>query len=94
MRIEFTGLRPGEKLYEELLADDERTLVTPHPKLRVMKPQAPQVARWVADTVRWLESDRLLADDEVRGGLAERIPEYSPSGPVAAPAPQPRLSAG
>jgi FlaA1/EpsC-like NDP-sugar epimerase len=93
VRIEFTGLRPGEKLYEELLADNERTLVTPHPKLRVMKPEAPQSRAWVADAVRWLEADRLLADDEVRAGLVERIPEYTPSGAVAAPAPQPRLSA-
>ncbi len=94
VRIEYTGLRPGEKLYEELLADNERTLVTPHPKLRVMKPEAPQTRAWVADTVRWLESERLLADDEVRAGLVARIPEYAPSGAVAAPARGPRLSAG
>jgi hypothetical protein len=94
IQIVYTGLRPGEKLYEELLADNERTLVTPHPKLRIMKPQAAQARGWVADAVRWLESDRLLADDEVRAGLVERIPEYAPSGAVAAPAPKPRLSAG
>ncbi len=35
--IVYTGLRPGEKLYEELLADDETTEPTPHPKLRVAK---------------------------------------------------------
>ena len=35
--ISYTGLRPGEKLYEELLADDETTEPTPHPKLRVAK---------------------------------------------------------
>jgi FlaA1/EpsC-like NDP-sugar epimerase len=94
VRIEYTGLRPGEKLYEELLADDERTLVTPHPKLRVMKPQAAPSRAWVADAVRRLESERLLADDEVRAGLVERIPEYAPSGAVAAPVAKPRLSAG
>jgi FlaA1/EpsC-like NDP-sugar epimerase len=87
VQIEFTGLRPGEKLYEELLADNERTLLTPHPKLRIMKPEAPQSRAWVADTARWLESDRLLADDEVRAGLVARVPEYTPSGAVAAPPP-------
>jgi len=40
IRIEFTGLRPGEKLFEELLADDELTERTPHPKLRIAKARA------------------------------------------------------
>lgn len=35
--ITFTGLRPGEKLYEELLASDETSIATPHPKLRIAK---------------------------------------------------------
>ncbi|WP_423127248.1 polysaccharide biosynthesis protein [Gaoshiqia sp. Z1-71] len=33
--ILFTGLRPGEKLYEELLADEENTIPTHHPKIKV-----------------------------------------------------------
>jgi FlaA1/EpsC-like NDP-sugar epimerase len=35
--MEFTGLRPGEKPFEEPLADGERTLPTPHARLRVAR---------------------------------------------------------
>ncbi len=88
IRIEFTGLRPGEKLFEELLADDERTLPTPHPKLRVMRAEAPAGSAWLAETVRWLETSAVPATDAVRAGLAARIPEYRPAGvPPAAAAP-------
>ncbi|MDR9399820.1 MAG: nucleoside-diphosphate sugar epimerase/dehydratase [Psychroflexus sp.] len=37
IKIEFTGLRPGEKLYEELLADKENTLPTHHKKILIAK---------------------------------------------------------
>ena len=35
IEIVYTGLRPGEKLFEELLSDEEHTLPTPHEKIRV-----------------------------------------------------------
>src|SRR6185437_15762009 len=35
IRIEFTGMRPGEKLYEELHCDDEETVGTGHEKISV-----------------------------------------------------------
>jgi FlaA1/EpsC-like NDP-sugar epimerase len=35
IQITFTGLRPGEKLYEELLADKENTIPTHHPQIMV-----------------------------------------------------------
>lgn len=35
IEIVYTGVRPGEKLHEELYFDEEATLPTPHPKLRV-----------------------------------------------------------
>ncbi len=37
IQITFTGLRPGEKLYEELLANKENTIPTPHPQIMVAK---------------------------------------------------------
>ena len=37
IQINFTGLRPGEKLYEEVLANEENTLPTDHPKIMIAK---------------------------------------------------------
>jgi FlaA1/EpsC-like NDP-sugar epimerase len=37
IKVEFTGLRPGEKLYEELLNDSENTMPTHHEKIMIGK---------------------------------------------------------
>jgi FlaA1/EpsC-like NDP-sugar epimerase len=37
IQIEFSGLRPGEKLYEELLNNTENTLPTHHPKIMIAR---------------------------------------------------------
>jgi FlaA1/EpsC-like NDP-sugar epimerase len=78
IRIVFTGLRPGEKLYEELLADDETTSRTPHPKLRIAQ------ARGVPDNLLdellpWLMQHRVLPDQDVRRDLRRWVPEYQPT---------------
>jgi FlaA1/EpsC-like NDP-sugar epimerase len=76
--IEFTGLRPGEKLYEELLADAEETLPTPHEKLRIARSRAvpddfyPEIQAWLAQAPQM--------DDAVRAGLKRWVPEYEPQG--------------
>ncbi|MBI5107747.1 MAG: polysaccharide biosynthesis protein [Rhodocyclales bacterium] len=78
IRIEFTGLRPGEKLYEELLADGEATLPTPHPKLRIAKPSAIPDAAWLNELEAWL-AQPCRVEVDVKDGLKHRIPEYCPA---------------
>lgn len=78
IHIAFTGLRPGEKLYEELLADDETTTRTPHPKLRIAK--AREVPNNLLDELLpWLMQHRVPGDDEVRRDLRRWVPDYSPA---------------
>jgi FlaA1/EpsC-like NDP-sugar epimerase len=79
IRIEFTGLRPGEKLYEELLADGEATLSTPHPKLRIARPTDIPDARWLAELEDWLAAP-WRDEAEVKHGLKARVAEYRPFG--------------
>ncbi|MFZ1933561.1 MAG: nucleoside-diphosphate sugar epimerase/dehydratase [Thermoguttaceae bacterium] len=80
IEINFTGVRPGEKLYEELYFDDEETLPTSHPKLRAAyhRPYAlAEVHRAIA------QLERIMGDPEelLRRKLREIVPEFtSPSG--------------
>ena len=76
IKIEFSGLRPGEKLYEELLADDEHTLPTPHPKLRIAQATTPDSA-WLGRLLDWA-GDATKPDAEVRAELTGWVPEYQP----------------
>ena len=78
IKIEFTGLRPGEKLYEELLADGEATLPTPHPKLRIARPSAVPDAAWLAELEDWLAAP-WRDQAEVKEGLRRWVPEYRPA---------------
>ena len=75
IKIIYTGLRPGEKLFEELLADDEHTRPTPHPKLRIAKAREVDPA-WLTGLLQWLNQDRLPDDIEVRRDLKRWVPEY------------------
>jgi FlaA1/EpsC-like NDP-sugar epimerase len=73
IRIEYTGLRPGEKLFEEPLADAEKTLPTPHPKLRIAQVRAPENARLLDEVLSWLANP---GKADVRERLRAWVPEY------------------
>jgi FlaA1/EpsC-like NDP-sugar epimerase len=77
--IVFSGLRPGEKLYEELLADADATLPTPVPRLRLARLDTKGQR---LDCLVSMAGDRdaALADDAVRDALLQAVPAYRPLG--------------
>jgi len=76
--IEFSGLRPGEKLFEELLADADSTIATPVNRLRVARLESRDTS--VAGLVQWAVSEPPVpADNAVREALMQTVPEYRPA---------------
>jgi len=74
--IEVTGLRPGEKLFEELLIDDEGLLATPHPKILRAEESCPselEVATIRQDLDQALDADSALA---IRGLIGRWVEGY------------------
>lgn len=75
--IVFSGLRPGEKLYEELLADEDDTLASAHPRLRIAKLKSQVEADWTRSLLEWLEHVDVAAPARThRESLHRFIPEY------------------
>ena len=79
IKIEYTGLRPGEKLFEELLMKEEGLQETCNQRIHIGKPIE-------MDDERFLEQlDRLRAaceseSDDIKHIVAEVVPTYKPSG--------------
>ena len=79
IKIEFSGLRAGEKLYEEVLANSECSLPTHHPKLRIAQARTVDAA-WVNEMLAWVSSQSAAwTDEEVRQRLQQWVPEYRPA---------------
>ncbi|MDP4201582.1 MAG: nucleoside-diphosphate sugar epimerase/dehydratase [Bacteroidota bacterium] len=76
IKIEFTGLRPGEKLYEELLNDKEKTLPTSHEKITVAKVRQYEFDK-VNDTIHTLvhHAYRVEIPETVKT-MKELVPEF------------------
>jgi FlaA1/EpsC-like NDP-sugar epimerase len=74
--IEITGLRPGEKLYEELLADGENTVNTYHEKIMIAKTQKIDEVLILEAIHQLLTTKNKLTDIEIVGLLKKMVPEF------------------
>jgi FlaA1/EpsC-like NDP-sugar epimerase len=77
IKIKITGLRPGEKLFEELCHDDETHTATEHPRIFQLKSEpAPE------DAEIWLAELRAMAvagnPAAVKQAMKRLVPEYTP----------------
>ena len=75
IQIAFTGLRPGEKLYEELLANKENTIETPNPKIMIAKVrtyQYDEVVKEIDDLIALKNGDPFTIVRKMK----EIVPEY------------------
>ncbi|MFN5937119.1 MAG: polysaccharide biosynthesis protein [Sphingobacteriales bacterium] len=85
IKLKFTGLRPGEKLYEELLNTSENTIPTYHDKILIAKVREvdhDEVCRQLDELIQ-LAMDR-HKPEIILAKLQEIVPEYIPNNPVYA----------
>ena len=79
IEIKVIGLRPGKKLFEELITEGEGIVRTPHEKLFVLRADNEIDPGWLGEKLRELA---LLAHEEDANGiklkLQEIVPEYQP----------------
>ncbi len=76
IKIEYVGLRPGEKLYEELLNDGESNLPTSHPKITVAKTRFSDYKAMVEFIPTLLEAASLVELGKTVLLLKQFVPEY------------------
>jgi len=85
IEVVFTGLRPGEKIFEELITDEEGVVPTEHSKIMVLKrneqpsssPEQEGYRTWIRNHVDELVQAAARQDGEViRAKLKEIVPEY------------------
>ena len=75
-QIQYTGLRDGEKLYEEVLNDAEHTLPTVHPKIMVAKVREYDYEKACQDEERLLEASYTGDDMAIVKIMKEIVPEF------------------
>lgn len=75
IKFKFTGLRAGEKLYEELLADSEKTMETHHEKIRIAYTNVNSNKVSLKNLIKWIsnihDKDEVLLKKEIKKWVKE-----------------------
>jgi len=79
IKIEYTGMRPGEKLFEELNLDNEETVATGHEKIKIFADSRSQAVNILPQLTRLRALCETKATPEVIMLVKSIIPEYNPS---------------
>jgi FlaA1/EpsC-like NDP-sugar epimerase len=79
IRIEFTGLRPGEKLTEELITEGEDILRTPHEKILVLKATPCDLSLLNGKLDIMVDEARDHDTEGIRTHLKEIVKDYIPA---------------
>ncbi len=77
--IQFIGLRPGEKLYEELLMDEEGLEKTNNALIHIAKPLNYEV-EWIQEALQAMDSCLELSNEEVLNVIRKYVKTYNPNG--------------
>ena len=79
--ISYVGLRPGEKLYEEILVDKSSATKTKNQKIFIAKKEETfEVETFFKDTAWLLLNLASLSNKDIKEHLIKLVPSYSPSG--------------
>lgn len=79
IKIEYIGLRPGEKLYEELLMDEVALTSTEHDKIFVEKPKEANIT-FIESSIKEFKNVDNMSKEEIIKLMKEKVPTYYPMG--------------
>jgi FlaA1/EpsC-like NDP-sugar epimerase len=97
IEIRFSGIRPGEKLFEELSTDAEHAEKTRHPKIFIGRIKPHSIEEITARIDAMLSQADSVTHDVIKTALGELVPEYRDARPsntrITSPTGEPKLTA-